>query len=126
MFEAALQAIQPNFPPGVLQGDPRYSNTFFNLSNGASARGPWNQGMSTQLGEEWQYIEEPLQHVIRTQGMTQQEPQGTPRTLADVEKMDKSLSKLRSREVKAAVPKGANQWSSYPQQELESPTKVTK
>ena len=40
MFQAALETIQPNFPPGVLQGDPRYTHTYFNLSNGASARGP--------------------------------------------------------------------------------------
>ena len=39
MFSAALETIQPNFPPGVLQGDPRHTHTFFNLSNGASARG---------------------------------------------------------------------------------------
>ena len=39
MFGAALETIQPNFPPGILQGDPRYTNTYYNLSNGASARG---------------------------------------------------------------------------------------
>src|SRR3954467_13082331 len=30
MFEAALETIQPNFPPGVLQADPRYSSLYFN------------------------------------------------------------------------------------------------
>ena len=40
MFSAALETIQPNFPPGVLQGDPRFTHTFFNMSNGASAEGP--------------------------------------------------------------------------------------
>lgn len=44
MFEAALATIQPNFPPGVMQADPRYSNTYFNMSNGESVRGPWNEG----------------------------------------------------------------------------------
>lgn len=29
MFEAALATIRPNSPPGILQGDPRYSNTYF-------------------------------------------------------------------------------------------------
>lgn len=43
MFSAALETIRPNFPPGVLQGDPRHTHTYFNLSNGASARGPWNK-----------------------------------------------------------------------------------
>ena len=42
MFSAALETIQPNFPPGVLQGDPRFTHTYFNMSNGASVRGPWN------------------------------------------------------------------------------------
>src|SRR5690242_9439269 len=34
-FSAALANIQPNFPPGVLQGDPRYTHAYFNMSNGA-------------------------------------------------------------------------------------------
>ena len=43
-FEAALDTIQPNFPPGVLQSDPRYSNIYSNHSMGEDARGPWNEG----------------------------------------------------------------------------------
>src|SRR3954464_10010678 len=27
-FEAALDSIQPNFPPGILQSDPKHSNTY--------------------------------------------------------------------------------------------------
>ncbi len=46
-FEAALDTIQPNFPPGVLQSDPRYSNIYSNHSVGDDARGPWNEGRST-------------------------------------------------------------------------------
>ena len=38
-FEAALGTIQPNFPPGVLQSDPRYSNIYSNHSTGEAARG---------------------------------------------------------------------------------------
>src|SRR3954462_1584824 len=53
MFEAALNTIQPNFPPGILQSDPRHSNTYYNMSNGSEIRGPWNDGKSTQLGETW-------------------------------------------------------------------------
>lgn len=44
MFEAALADIQPNFQPGILQGDPRHTHFYYNMSNDASARGPWNQG----------------------------------------------------------------------------------
>src|SRR3954466_133085 len=58
MFEAALATIQPNFPPGVLQGDPRFSNVYFNLSTGEDYTGPWNEGKSTQLGEEMVCIDD--------------------------------------------------------------------
>ena len=126
MFAAALETIQPNFPPGVLQGDPRYSNPYFNLTNGASARGPWNQGQSPQFGEEWEYVEDPLQHVIQTQGMTTQEPKGTDRTLDGVARKDEEMSRTRSEQVKKSLPKGSNQWSSYPQEKLQSPTKARK
>ncbi|WP_233219336.1 manganese catalase family protein [Adhaeribacter arboris] len=40
MFEAALATIKPNYPPGVLQADPRFTNQYFNLSQGESVRGP--------------------------------------------------------------------------------------
>lgn len=52
MFSAALETIQPNFPPGVLQGDPRYTHTYFNMSDGASARDRWNEGRSELLPPE--------------------------------------------------------------------------
>jgi len=44
-FEKALYSIQPNFPPGKLPGDPRFSDTYFDMSQGdGDHRGPWNQG----------------------------------------------------------------------------------
>jgi Mn-containing catalase len=64
MFEAALNTIEPNFPPGILQSDPRYSNLYFNMSTGNDFSGPWNDGESTQMGEAYQYIEDPIQHVM--------------------------------------------------------------
>lgn len=39
-FEAALGTIRPNFPPGVLQSDPRYSNLYYDFSKGARSAGP--------------------------------------------------------------------------------------
>ncbi|MCV5949947.1 manganese catalase family protein, partial [Escherichia coli] len=33
-FEKALYAMQPNFPPGKLPGDPRFANVYFNMSQG--------------------------------------------------------------------------------------------
>ncbi|ARS36439.1 manganese catalase family protein [Pontibacter actiniarum] len=115
MFDAALNTIQPNFPPGVLQGDPRYSNKYFNMSSGADARGPWNEGKTPNLGETWQYIEEPFSHVVESNGMiSHTEPKGTDRTMAGVHAKDKALSEERSKKVKAAVPKGENHWCEYP------------
>jgi Mn-containing catalase len=113
MFDAALQTIKPNFPPGVLQGDPRHSNTYFNMSNGQEVRGPWNHGISPQLGEIWQYIDDPIAHVAGTNGLVDQEIEGTERTESLVRKMDEDLSKERSAEVTAATPIGEKQWSSY-------------
>src|SRR5690606_11849057 len=43
MFEAALDTIQPNFPPGVLQSDPRFTQQYFNMSEPESVKGPWNK-----------------------------------------------------------------------------------
>src|SRR5215217_6495529 len=76
MFEAALSSIEPNFPPGVLQSDPRYSNLYFNFSTGNDFKGPWNQGPSTQLRETFQFIDDPVKHVINTNALLDQEISG--------------------------------------------------
>jgi len=115
MFTAALESIQPNFPPGVLQGDPRFTHTYFNMSNGVSARGPWNQGQGPWgTGEEWQYIDDPIQHVIRTQGLQNHMGDGHGQSPKQVQQMDQQMSQQRSQQVKQAMPTGENQWSSYP------------
>lgn len=121
MFGAALETIQPNFPPGTLQGDPRFTNTYYDLSSGASARGPWNEGKSPDLGETWQYVEDPHQHVIETEGLTTREPRGTDRTPDEVQKRDRKLGKERADAMRKAIPEGPNQWSAYPQEQPESP-----
>ena len=113
MFEAALATIQPNFPPGVLQGDPRYSNLYYNMSSGMEATGPWNQGTSTQLGETWQYIEDPLQQVLDSNGLTELTPTGTDRTEKTVKELNQQLGKQRSEEIKSATDEIDMQWSSY-------------
>jgi Mn-containing catalase len=42
-FEKALYAMEPNFPPGKLPGDPRFTNVYFNFSQGeGDMRGSWN------------------------------------------------------------------------------------
>ncbi|SKB86075.1 manganese catalase family protein [Dyadobacter psychrophilus] len=113
MFEAALATIQPNFPPGILQGDPRFSNLYYNMSSGMEARGPWNEGNSTQLGETWQYIEDPLQQVLDTNGLTTLEPTGTDRTQKSVQTLNEQLGKQRSEEIMSATAEIDAQWSTY-------------
>lgn len=50
-FEKALYSMSPNFPPGKMPVDPRFANTYFNMSQGpGEMRGSWNQG------EQWEFI----------------------------------------------------------------------
>jgi Mn-containing catalase len=50
-FEKALYAITPNFPPGKMAGDTRFTNVYFNMSQGdGDMRGAWNQG------QQWQFV----------------------------------------------------------------------
>ena len=114
MFEAALETIQPNFPQGVRQADPRYSTVYYNMSNGADARGPWNEGKSPKLGETWQYIEDPIKHVFESKGMSTAKPVGANTTVEGAEEKTREVSKKKSGEIRSAVPKGENQWSTYP------------
>jgi Mn-containing catalase len=114
-FTAALDTIQPNFPPGVLQGDPRYSHVYVNMSNGKeSVRGPWNEGQGPWgPGEEWDYVDKPIEHVMETNGLLDQKPAGTKQKPADIKKMDKELSQTRSKEIKQAIKKEPGVWSDY-------------
>lgn len=126
MFSAALDTIQPNFPPGVLQGDPRYTHRYFNMSSGGEARGPWNEGQGPwEDGEEWDYIDEPHRHVVDSFGETSLKPDGADGSQAEIDRKNKMLSKQRSEEVKSATvsPKGT-QWSSYPQAGVRAPNGI--
>jgi Mn-containing catalase len=52
-FEKALYSMQPNFPPGKLPGMPRFTNVYFNMSQGeGDTRGPWNSD------ENFEYVSE--------------------------------------------------------------------
>ncbi len=113
-FEAALETIRPNFPPGILQSDPRYSNMYSKHSVGdKGVRGPWNEGKSTGFGEEWQYVENPLEFVRKTDGLTEMEIRGSDRTDASVRAADKKLSKERSGEIKRATATKNIEWCDY-------------
>lgn len=121
-FQAALETIQPNFPPGIFQTNPKYSNLYYNMSKGEDARGPWNEGESIELKEEWQYIDNPQQQVRETDGLLDLEPKGTTRTEESVCEMDEKLAKERSQEILSATPKKDMQWSDYnaPEKDIRS------
>ena len=111
MFEAALESIQPNFPPGILQSDPRYSNLYFNFSSGNEYTGPWNEGVSTQLGETIRFIQDPIKHCMETNWLLDQQAEGTERTEASVRQMNEELGQMRSEEVNSASPMQDIQWN---------------
>jgi Mn-containing catalase len=50
-FEKALYAIAPNFPPGKLPGDKRFTSVYFDMSQGGpEVQGSWNSG------EAWEVV----------------------------------------------------------------------
>lgn len=122
MFQAALDSIQPNFPPGILQSDPRYSNKYFNMSKGEEYKGEWNEGNSPEMGEEWQFIDNPVEHVQETNGLLNEKAEGTKRTEKSVQKDNKSLSADRMAEVnRATLPKnGMIKWPFSDEEKEES------
>ena len=126
-FEAALNSIQPNFPPGILQSDPRHSNSYFNLSNGEEFKGSWNEGASPEFGEDWKYIDRPVEHVRDTNGLLNEKKEGTDRTENSVQKSNKALSAERKAEVdEATLPaNGIMSWSIYAD-EVEAEKQVMK
>lgn len=112
-FSAALSQIVPNFPPGVLQANPKYSHTYFNMSNGHDVRGPWNQGQGPWTEGEWVYISDPVSQVRATRGQLDQQPEGTSFTESDVQKLNRQLSEKKSGEIKSQSSSKEQQWSAY-------------
>ena len=115
MFEAALDTIQPNFPPGILQSDPKFSNKYFNMSKGEDFKGPWNEGKSPEMKEQWKEINNPVEHVRETNGLLDEKIEGTRRTEESVQKDNQSLSAERKAEVDEATftKHGILSWSVY-------------
>ncbi len=85
------------------------------MSKGEDFKGPWNEGKSPLMGEEWQTIEDPLQHVRDTNGLLDEKAKGTERTEKSVQSANKELSSERKQTVdKATAPKnGIMSWSVY-------------
>jgi Mn-containing catalase len=118
MFEAALNSIQPNFPPGVLAADPRYLRNVYNLSDG-TVRGPWNEGEIKGMGKDFNYVEAPIAQVQKTKGQTKL-PDDFSAEVKESEKLNKDMSKVKSAEVKNAEAKGVTQWSAYSAETLQA------
>lgn len=117
MFEAALDTIQPNFPPGVLQADPRFTQQYFNLSPEKSFTGPWNEGEMPDMGKDWEFIADPVSFVKESEGLTKLEDD-KKKEMADTDKLNKKMSEEKSSEVKASEPEGTAQWSDYEESEV--------
>ncbi len=105
-FNAALSTIEPNFPPGVLQGDPRFTHTYFNMSNGEEARGPWNEGQGPwEDGEEWEYVDDPVVQVQETAGQAEKGIAGHNRDPKEMQAIEKDLARQRREEVRPEIEK---------------------
>jgi Mn-containing catalase len=113
-FTAALETVQPNFPPAILQGDPRFTHTYFNMSHGEDARGPWNEGNGPWPEDEhWEYVEDPVSQVEQTRGQDQKVTEGNHRDKGQLKKVERQLAKERSAEMKHSGRAGGLQWSSF-------------
>lgn len=86
-FEKALYSIEPNFPSGKLQGDPRFTSVYFNMSKGeGDTGGSWNQG------DKWTVIEaEDAAAVDGGSGMASVEA-----TAAEVEVLNQMVLRTQS------------------------------
>ena len=83
------------------------------MSSGADVRGPWNDGTTTQMGETWEYVADPLAMVQQTNGLVDKEIEGSNRTLDSMKEAETALSKKRSEEIKASIPDKDIRWSTY-------------
>lgn len=117
MFQAALGTVQPNFPPGVLQGDPRFTHAYFDMSDGVSVRGPWNEGKGPWASGEWTYIDDPVEHVIATNGLLNQKST-SPHSREELDRKNKELGRIKAAEISRATPQGEQHWSDYRQRQV--------
>lgn len=111
-FAAALETIQPNFPPANLQGDVRFTHSYFNMSHGDDARGPWNEGNGPWPEDEsWEYIGDPCVQVKETVGQDLKLAEGNSRDPKAEKKLEKQLAKQHSAEVARPATDAPLQWS---------------
>jgi Mn-containing catalase len=112
-FSAALATIEPNFPPGIMQGDLRFTHTYYNMSPSEDARGPWNKGKGPwEKGEQWEYVEDVIAQVQVTHGQIEKTIEGHERDEKAMQKMERELAVERSEEMKVADSEPMA-WSTY-------------
>jgi Mn-containing catalase len=111
-FTAALSTIEPNFPPGIMQGDLRFTHTYYNMSPSEDHRGPWNKGKGPwESGEQWEYVDDVVAQVEETEGQSEKGIEGHARDEKATKKLERELAKQRAED--AASPSGELAWSSY-------------
>lgn len=112
-FTAALATIEPNFPPGIMQGDLRFTHTYYNMSPSEDHRGPWNKGRGPwEAGEQWEYVEDPVSQARETHGQTEKATEGHERSEMATEKIERDLAVQRSNEMKVELT-DPMEWSNY-------------
>lgn len=110
-FAAALETIQPNFPPGIMQGDARFTHTYFDMSHGGDRRGPWNEGQGPwPQGEQWEYVDDPVTHVSQMRGLSSKPATAAQRDPKKLQALEKTLGKERSTHIKSSVGKPPLRW----------------
>jgi Mn-containing catalase len=81
------------------------------MSSGNDFRGPWNQGKTTQTGETFEYIENPVEHVLKTNGLLEQNEIHGGMTERGAKRVEVELGKVRSEEIMAATSTGQQGWN---------------
>jgi Mn-containing catalase len=94
-----------------MQGDLRFTHTYFKMSSGEEGRGPWNKGKGPwEKGEQWEYVEDPVAQVKETAGQANKEITGHERDPDAVQTFERELAVQRSGEVKAGSADGERAW----------------
>lgn len=120
-FEAALDTIQPNFPPGVLQSDPRYSNIYSNHSMGEDARGPWNEGESSAWAKSGCMSKIRASRYSKPTGSPNSNRRAHPARRLRCAARTKKLSKQRSSEIRKATRRKTSSGAQYDSQDTKAP-----
>lgn len=111
-FSAALATIEPNFPPGVMQGDPRFTHTYYNMSPGEDAQGPWNEGQGPwPRGENWEYVADPPSQLRETEGQREKKATGNSRDPNAQKEFESQLGAQRKAEATPPVKGDVQNWS---------------